>query len=111
VGPWGELREDPAAAQLEAGPQTSGVFADFVKTAGGYRLHGLDEEGGPAHDFVSDAGLVAATRRYGAPPVWIVSGATLRGATAAAELLDAADLRNRYAVATENGHGKPLPIR
>ncbi len=29
VGPWVEVRRDPAAAQIEDGPQASGVFADF----------------------------------------------------------------------------------
>ena len=111
VGPWARLRADPAAAQLEQGPQTSGVFADFVRRGGGYLLQGLDEGGESARDFGPGAGLVAATRRYDAPPVWIVSGATARGAVAAAGLLDAAHLRDHYAVATEGGQETPLPIR
>ncbi len=31
VGPWARLRTDPAAALIEAGPQDSGVFADFER--------------------------------------------------------------------------------
>jgi hypothetical protein len=111
VGPWARLREDPAAAQLEQGPQVSGVFADFTQNAGGYRLQGLDEAGDPARGFGPEAGLVAATRRFDAPPVWIVSGATAAGALAAAGLLDVAHLRDRYAVATEGGRETPLPVR
>lgn len=111
VGPWAQLRDDPAAAQLERGPQTSGVFADFEPTAGGYRLQGLDESGDPSRDFGPAAGLVAATRRYEAPPVWIVSGATPAGALAAARLLSVAQLRDHYAVATEDGEVTPLPLR
>jgi hypothetical protein len=111
VGPWARLRDDPAAAQLEQGPQVSGVFADFTRRAGRYRLQGLDENGAPARGFGPGAGLVAATRRFDAPPVWIVSGATARGARAAAGLLDAAHLRDRYAVATEGGAVTPLPLR
>lgn len=111
VGPWARLRDDPAAAQLEQGPQASGVFADFTQHAGGYRLQGLDEGGEPARDFGPDAGLVAATRRFDAPPVWLVSGATAGGVLAAAGLLDAADLRDRYAVATEGGRETPLPVQ
>jgi hypothetical protein len=111
VGPWARLRDDPAAAQLEQGPQASGVFADFTHGAGGYRLQGLDEGGKPVRDFGPDAGLVAATRRFDAPPVWLVSGATARGALAAAGLLGAAHLRDRYAVATEGGRETPLPVR
>jgi Domain of unknown function (DUF4430) len=111
VGPWAQLRDDPAAAQLEQGPQVSGVFADFVPRGGDYRLQGLDQGGEPVHDFGPTAGLVAATRRYDAPPVWLVSGTTARGALAAAGLLDLAHLRDRYAVATEGEHEEALPIR
>lgn len=111
VGPWAQLREDPAASQLEQGPQTSGVFVDVVVTAAGYRLRGLDEGGASVRDFGPNAGLVAATRRYEAPPVWIVSGATPAGTLAAAELLSVDRLRDRYAVATEGGKETPLPLR
>jgi len=111
VGPWARLREDPAAAAIEAGPQISGIYADLVRHQGGFGLQGLDERGDPAHDFGPAAGLVAATRRYDAPPVWIVSGATARGARAAAGLLDAAHLRDHFAVATEGGRETPLPLR
>lgn len=110
VGPWARLRDDPAAAQLEQGPQVSGVFADFTQHAGGYRLEGLDESGKPARAFSPAAGLVATTRRFDAPPVWLVSGATAGGVLAAAGLLDAAKLRDHYAVATEGGRETPLPL-
>jgi hypothetical protein len=111
VGPWARLRDDPAAARLEQGPPASGVFADFAGAgAGGYRLEGLDQGGGEARAFGPGAGLVAATRRYEAPPVWLVTGATKRGVAAAARLLDAADLRDHYAVAVEAGRETPLPI-
>jgi Domain of unknown function (DUF4430) len=111
VGPWARLREDPAAAQLEEGPQASGVFADFVRRpGGGYRLWGLDEGGEPVREFGPDAGLVAATRRFDAPPVWLVSGATVRGALAAAGLLTAAHLRDHYAVVAQGGGETPLPV-
>jgi hypothetical protein len=111
VGPWARLRDDPAAAQLENGPQTSGVFIEVEATAAGYRLRGLDESGEPARSFGPDTGLVAATRRYEAPPVWIVSGATPAGTLAAARLLSAAQLRDHYAVAIEDGEETPLPLR
>jgi uncharacterized protein DUF4430 len=110
VGPWGRLRADSTAAQLEDGPEVSGVFADFERRGGRYELVGLDESGEPARTFGPGAGLVASTRRFDAPPVWIVSGATLAGVRVAAALLDAADLRDRYAVASENGVEAPLPI-
>jgi len=111
VGPWTRVREDPAAAQIEEGPQASGVFADFTPAgAGSYTLQGLDEGGGEARRFGPGAGLVAATRRYEAPPVWIVSGSTRRGVSAAAAALDVGALRDRYAVAVEAGRATPLPI-
>lgn len=125
VGPWPRLRGDPAAAQLERGPQASGVYARFAATrrsgaplpliererrTGSFQLVGLDPGGAAARRFGPGAGLVAATRRYDAPPVWLVTGATLRGVRAAAGLLGSADLRDRYAVATEAGRETPLPV-
>ncbi|HEX3173523.1 MAG TPA: DUF4430 domain-containing protein [Solirubrobacterales bacterium] len=111
VGPWSAVRGDPAAKQIEEGPQASGVFARFAPAgAGGYRLMGLDEGGGAVRGFGPATGLVAATRRYGSPPVWVVTGATTAAAAAAARLLDAADLRDRYAVAVARGAKVPLPI-
>jgi Domain of unknown function (DUF4430) len=110
VGPWARLRDDATAAAVEAGPASSGIYADFVRRGGAYRLLGLDESGEPAHDFGPDAGLVAATRRFGAPPVWLVGGASARGTLAAAGLLDAAHLRDHFAVATQAGEETALPI-
>jgi hypothetical protein len=111
VGPWARLRHDPTAAQVEDGPQTSGVFADFERGGEDLRLVGLGVDGEPARTFGAAAGLVAATRRYDAPPVWLVTGVDRAAVDAAAELLDTAHLRDRYAVATEGGEETPLPIR
>lgn len=111
VGPWARLRGDPSAALIEAGPQESGVFADFVAGAGGYRLQGLDPEGHARREFGPGAGLVAATRRYEAPPVWLVTGATGAGVRAASELLEGPKLRDHYAVVSEGGGETPLPLR
>jgi uncharacterized protein DUF4430 len=110
VGPWSRVRDDPAAAQVEQGPQASGIFADFHGEGDGYRLAGLDEAGATAADFGPDSGLVAATRRYEEPPVWIVTGASGAGVRAAAGLLDADDLRDHYALAVEGGKETPLPL-
>ena len=110
VGPWARLRTDPAAAQLEAGPQSSGVFARFEAGGGGEALVGLDQRGDAGKRFGAAAGLVAATRRGGAPPTWVVTGVDSDGVAAAAGLLDAASLRDHYAVATEGGEETPLPL-
>jgi uncharacterized protein DUF4430 len=109
VGPWSRVRSDPAVAQIERGPQTSGVFAGFQRAGSGYRLVGLNEAGDTAVDFGPASGLVAATRRYEEPPVWVVTGASGAGVSAAAGLLDGEDLRDHYAVAVEGGKETPLP--
>jgi hypothetical protein len=111
VGPWARVRLDQAAAQIEGGPQASGVFAEFRPAPGGYALEGLGEDGKPARVFGTAAGLVAATRHYEAPPVWVVTGSSRAGVAAAADLLDAADLSDHYAVAVEGGKETPLPVR
>jgi len=111
VGPWARVRQDPAAAQIESGPQASGVFAEFRSAPGGYSLEGLGEDGKPARPFGAGAGLVAATRRFEAPPAWVITGSSPAGVTAAARLLDTADLRDHYAVAVEGGEETPLPVR
>ncbi len=111
VGPWARLRSDPAARAIEAGPEESGVYADFRSGGGGYELFGLDQDGAASAALGPDAGLVAATRRYEGPPVWVVTGGTAAAVRAAAGLLDAAKLRDHYAVASEDGKETPLPVR
>jgi Domain of unknown function (DUF4430) len=111
VGPWSRVRQDPAAAQIEDGPQGSGVFAEFHREGDDYRLTGLDQAGDSATEFGPDAGLVAVTRRYEAPPVWVVTGATGTAVRAAAGLLDAASLRDHYAVAIDGRKETALPLR
>jgi hypothetical protein len=110
VGPWRRLRSDSAAATVESGPAASGVYADFAQRGDGFELIALDEGGDPARDLGPDIGLVAATRRYGAPPVWLVTGTTASAASAAARRLDATDLRDHFAVAVVDDQAIPLPI-
>jgi len=110
VGPWNRLRTDPAAAQIEKGPGESGVYANFERSGGGLRLVGLEELGKVERTFGPGVWLVAATRRYEGPPVWLVTGATNAGVREAAAALDADDLRDHYAVASEAGKVTPLPL-
>jgi Domain of unknown function (DUF4430) len=124
IGPWARLREDPAAHLIEAGPAESGVFADFqigvrplsaigrqrTNAEAVYELLALDEAGRVARDLGPDAGLVAATSRYGGLPVWVVTGGTAAAVRAAAGALDAEHLRERFAVAIEDGRAVPLPL-
>ncbi|HEX4730801.1 MAG TPA: DUF4430 domain-containing protein [Solirubrobacterales bacterium] len=110
VGPWAKLRSDPVAALVEKGPGESGIYADFAQSHGTWRLVGLDEEGKNGRSLGTDAGLVAATRRYEGPPVWLVTGGTGGAVRAAAAALNAEDLRDHYAVASEAGTVTPLPL-
>jgi len=106
VGTWDRLRSDPGARLIEEGPAESGVFADFKER----ELIALNQDGGEAENLGPDAGLIAATSRYGGPPVWLVTGGTEDAVRAAAEALDAEHLRDHYAVAIEGGHLTPLPV-
>ncbi len=111
VGPWARLRTDSVASRIEDGPQTSGVFADFKRRRSRFVLSALAESGQPARQLGQGAGLVAATRRYDAAPLWLVTGTDAVGVRAAANLLGTTDLRHRYAVAAEGGSAIPLPLR
>jgi hypothetical protein len=124
VGPWARLRDDPAAALIEAGPAESGVFVDFqtgvrpFPDMGGektnaddaYELLALDQAGRVARDLGPDAGLVAATSRYGGLPLWVVTGGTGAAVRDAAAALDAQHLRDHFSVAIEAGKAIPLPL-
>jgi hypothetical protein len=107
VGLWSRLRSDPAARLIEEGPAESGVYADFK----GRDLVALDESGNEARDLGPNGGLVAATSRYGGPPVWVVTGGTKAAVRAAADALDPALLRDHYAVAWKKPLVYPLPLR
>jgi hypothetical protein len=110
VGPWSQIRSDPAAGLVDEGPGESGIYAEFESSQGADRLVGLDEDGAKARTFGADAGLVAATRRFEGPPVWLVTGGSDAGVQSAAASLDAADLRDHFAVASEAGTVTPLPL-
>jgi uncharacterized protein DUF4430 len=123
VGPWDRLRQDPAAQLLEGGPAESGVYADFKPIARltghsgdratsampSYALVALREGGEPGQLLGAGAGLVAATSRYGGPPVWLVTGGTAAAVREAAGALNEAHLRDHYAVAIADGQETPLP--
>ena len=53
-----------------------------------------------AKRLAGDAGLIAATRQPGRPPVWFVTGTDAGGVTAAAQAFDESVLRNHFAIAT-----------
>lgn len=111
VGPWERVRSDSAAVQIEEGPARSGVFAAFEP--GGdqpaYELVRLDAAGAAVGPPLRAAGLVAAVRLGDEQPTWVVTGTDESGVGDAIELLDAEDLRDRYAVAISGGEVIALP--
>jgi hypothetical protein len=112
VGPWEAIRSDPAAAQLDQGPQSSGVFARFEPSHGRrYELVALDQRADVIDEFGSGAGLVAGLRRGERPPTWLVTGTDPAGVERALGLLDTDDLANRYAVLGAGGSELPLPAQ
>jgi uncharacterized protein DUF4430 len=113
VGTWSEVSADTAAAQIEDGPATSGVFADLEPAGdGSYDLVVLDAHGEEADRLGPGTGLVAAVREGEEQPTWVVTGTDEAGVEAAIELLDSDSLRDRYAVAVSpSGRELPLPTR
>jgi hypothetical protein len=106
VGPWSAVQQDPIARLIGAGPEESGVFAEFQ----GRDLLAPGEDGQAAEDLGPDAGLVAATNRYGGLPVWVVTGGTSAAVDRAAEALKPDLLRNHYAIAADPALIYPLPL-
>ncbi len=113
VGEWSELSEDPAAAQLEDGPSTSGVYATVASCGdqrgdGGYRLEVLGSDAKPRLQL-TDAGFVAAVRHREDPPTWVVAGTGPASVQRAAALIGEDTLQDRYAVAA-GPSGEPVPM-
>ena len=107
VGPWEEVRQDRAAAQIEDGTASSGVLADIdQEPTGDYDLVALD----PSGRVASGSGLVAAVRLGEEQPTWVVTGTDEAGVDAAIELLDTDSLRNRYAVGVDPRGEFALPV-
>ncbi len=107
VGAWKGVRDGtPEARSLDQGPKSSGVFARFGDDGASLAL--LDPRGGVAKRLAGDAGLIAATRQPGRPPVWFVTGTDAGGVTAAAQAFDESVLRNHFAIATF--HNLPLRV-
>ena len=108
VGPWSEIRRDPTVRQLERGPRDSGVFAQFRESGRRLVLH--DGYGRVAQTLGSGTGLVAALRFEGQQPAWVVTGTDAVGAAAAAGALREETLRQRFAVAIDEGRPVRVPV-
>ena len=101
VGPWDAVQADPAAKLISRGPALSGVYAEFEQTGRSWELVGLDAAGRERVRLGAGSGLVAAVRVGEDEPTWLVTGADEAGVQAAASLLSAETLRDRYAVASD----------
>jgi hypothetical protein len=110
IGTWDRVRRFRAAAQIEEGPATSGVFARFERSGGGWALVGLDQTGAPAFE-AEDGGLVAAVREGEDAPIWVVTGTDVDAVRGAVGLLSESDLRDRYAVASGDTTPVALPVQ
>ena len=108
VGRWSEVRVDPTARRIEKGPQVSGVFAR--PDAAGRHFELLDPRGQRVRSLGGGAGLVAATRFLDQQPTWVVTGTDEVGVAAAAAALVETRLKDRFAIALENGREVPLPL-
>ena len=107
VGPYSTLGGDPAADELARGPASSGVYARFEQS--GRRLVLLDQAGHAVRTAGAGAGLIAATRFRGQPPVWFVTGTDAAGVAAAVAAFNADTLDGHFAVALLGGAAIPLP--
>jgi hypothetical protein len=107
VGPWGSVRADAAAHQLERAPSTSGVFARF-DAHGDLEL--LRADGTVGQHAEPGTGLVAAVREGEGSPTWVVTSARAAGVARAAQRLDPTDLTDHYAIAAFRDAVVPLPL-
>ena len=107
VGPFATLTSDPAADQLTGPPARSGVYARF--TQHGSRLELLGVDGHVVTTAGAGAGLIAATRFRGQPPVWYVTGTDAAGVSAAVQAFNAQTLDDHFAVAVVADAAIPLP--
>jgi hypothetical protein len=108
VGPWEALRADPAARQVESGPETSGVYARVERCDHGYRFDVLDDHG-TARTGLAPGGLVAAVRDGEDQPTWLVAGTDETSVGIAAGLVGEEALHDRYAVAAGED-GEPVSV-
>jgi hypothetical protein len=108
VGPYPTLTVDATAKLLSESVSTSGVYARFID--GGHKLELLGQTGRVVRTLGAGAGLVAATRLNGAPPVWFVTGTDAAGVAAAEQAFNAGTLDGHFAVAVVHDTAEPLPL-
>jgi hypothetical protein len=105
VGTWNDIRGSVAAALIEHGPASSGIYAKFS----GGSLELLSSQGHLTHTLGADSGLIAATAQVSGPPTWLITGTDTAGVLAAASAFNARTLDDHFAVAVQGGHTLPVP--
>ena len=108
VGRWTDVRADISVRQIEAGPQTSGVFARIAPD--GQSMGALDARGQVRRRITAGGGLIAATQIAEQQTAWVVTGLDDAGLLAAAQALDEGTLSNHFALAVDRGQGVPVPV-
>jgi Domain of unknown function (DUF4430) len=109
VGTWKDVQGQLAAALIEHGPASSGIYARFAGPSGS-TLELLDPKGHPVRTLGAGAGLVAATASGSAAPTWLITGTDGAGVSAAAAALTPARLRHHFALAVRGGTDLPVPL-
>jgi hypothetical protein len=109
VGTWPEVRVDKAAAEMEEGPRSSGVYARV--SGDGRTIEALDARGRVRDRLGAGTGLVAATRVSDQQPVWVLTGTDAAGVRAATEAFAQGEstLAGKFALAISDGRGIALP--
>jgi hypothetical protein len=110
VARWPRARIVRGAADLEDGPETTGVFARFTRD--GDTLELLDEKGRTARRVQrgDGVGLVLALQPRADELVWIVTALDDEGLEAGVRALDERKLRNAFAVAATGDRVEKLPL-
>lgn len=100
VGRWRAVRVVQQLAEIEDGPQDSGVFARFDEE--GTRLELLGGDGGVVRRATPGAGLIAAVASSEEEIVWAVTGIDDEGVERAAAGLDESTLAGAFAIAFDS---------
>ncbi len=110
VGTLTQLQGTLAGELLKAGPESSGVYAQFVIATQGQALELDNAAGDVVATYHGSVGLIAAVEQSGLnEPVWLVTGTDKAGVEAAAAALTPAKLADHFAVAVAPG-GRVIPL-
>ena len=110
VGTWRDIQGELAAALIEHGPGSSGIYARFSPANTGSSLKLLDPKGQVVRTLTGSAGLVAASAQASSAPTWLITGTDAAGVSAAAGALTPARLRDHFALAVLGGTDIPVPL-